>query len=61
MEFSNDCLEYNSAVWDARGVSTPHPQSAQKKDSNKTKQEESGIFYCANVYDIPYLHQLFFF
>ena len=31
MEFSDDCLEYNSAVWDARGVATPHPQSAQKR------------------------------
>lgn len=39
----------------------PHTPNPHKKDSNKTKQEESGIFYCANVYDIPYLHQHIFF
>ena len=38
----------------------PHTPNPHKKDSNKTKQE-SGIFYCANVYDIPYLHQHIFF
>ena len=30
-EFVGVKMEYNSAVWDARGVATPHPQSAQKR------------------------------